>query len=186
MTDPELDSLMAPSAPLPAVVGAKHPQKLNYSHAAMVDLIIANPGITQNALAAHFGYTAAWVSTIFASDVFQDALAERTKEIVDPALRATVETNFKAIVIRSQAILMEKLNSTAGCIPDNLALRALELSSRALGYGAREVQPAVKVDVNLYLEEQAQRLDKLLIRRRSAVTYDHEEILNGETTQAQR
>ena len=71
--------------------------RVSYTHDAMIDAIIHNPTISQNQLAAHFGYTPGWVSQIIASDAFQARLAERTGELVDPTIRASVEDRFKAL-----------------------------------------------------------------------------------------
>lgn len=144
-------------------------QKLHYTHDAMIDLIIANPAIHQNELAARFGYTASWVSTLMATDAFQNRLAERTKELVDPAIRASVEEQFKGMVLRSLDILRQKLDKPAADIPDNLALRTLELSSRALGYGARVETPPtqVGVSVEVHLEQMGDNLVKLLQRKKA-------------------
>mgnify|MGYP003429802526 CR=1 FL=1 len=142
--------------------------KVSYSHDAMIDFIIADPTITQNALATKFGYTAGWVSQIIASDAFQARLAERTGELVDPTIRATVEEKFRGIVIRSLEILKEKLDRPTAQIPDNLALRSIELSSRALGYGARDSQPAVPpVSMHIHLEDLGNNLTKLLQRKKA-------------------
>lgn len=140
--------------------------KLSYTHDAMVDLIIANPIISQNDLAARFGYSAAWVSQVISSDAFQARLAERTKDLVDPTLRATVEDRFRGLVLRSLEILQHKLNGPANTIPDGLALRSLELSSRALGYGAK-VEPKVEINVETHLEVLGSNLEKLLTRKRA-------------------
>lgn len=173
----EIDSMVADTLrDRSTAVGSTQPiQRLNYSHKAMIDLILANPGISQNEIAARFGYSASWVSQIFSADAFQTQLAERTKDIVDPALRATVEQNFKAIIIRSQAILMEKLNGTAETVSDNLTMRALELGSRALGYGAREPAPPTSVNVEVHLEQLSTRMAHLLDRRKA-------EAIEGEST----
>ena len=56
------------------------PRRVKYSHDAMIDLIIASPGIQQNTLAIHFGYTVGWISTIMQSDAFQAKLAARKDE----------------------------------------------------------------------------------------------------------
>ena len=111
-------------------------QKVRYSHDAMIDLIIQKPWITQNELAAEFGYTAGWISQVIAADAFQARLAERKEEIVDPAIKATVEERFKALVIRSLQILQEKLDRPSNQIPDNLAIKTMEMGAKALGYGA--------------------------------------------------
>ena len=47
--------------------------KIGYSHQDMIDFIIANPGVTQNALAARYGYSVGWVSNVMASDAWQSA-----------------------------------------------------------------------------------------------------------------
>jgi DNA-binding MarR family transcriptional regulator len=143
--------------------------KVSYTHDAMIDLIIQDPCISQQQLAAHFNYTASWVSQIIASDSFQARLAERTQDLVDPTIRATVQDRFKAIVLRSLEILQAKLERPAHQIPDNLVLRSLETSSRALGYGAREAQPGPAVNVEFHLEGLADNLTKLLARKKAEI-----------------
>lgn len=118
--------------------------RINYSHDGMIDLIIADPGISQNEIAAHFHYSAAWVSRVMSSDAFQARMAERTAQLVDPTLRLTVEQRFKALMLRSLEIIMEKLEGPTAQVPAQLAIKALEVSARCAGYGAREpvqVQP---------------------------------------------
>ena len=142
--------------------------KVRYTHDSMIDMIIADPCVTQNELAARYGYTAGWVSQIIASDAFQARLADRTGELVDPTIRATVEDRFRGIVLRSLEILREKLDKPAAQIPDNLALRSVELSSRALGYGARDTSPAVPpIAMHVHLEALGDNLTKLLQRKKN-------------------
>jgi len=155
--------------------------KVSYTHDTMIDFIIADPCITQFELATRFGYTAGWVSQIIASDAFQARLAERTGELVDPTIRATVEERFKAIVLRSLEILREKLDKPSHQVPDNLVLRSVELSSRALGYGARDSQPAVPAPaMHIHLENLGENLTRLLQRKRNELPP-----LDGEITDAQ-
>jgi hypothetical protein len=136
----------------------------------MIDAIISNPCISQNQLAAHFGYTPGWVSQIIASDAFQSRLADRTGELVDPTIRATVEDRFKALVLRSLDILREKLDRPTTSIPDNLAIRSLELGTRALGYGARDLAPAgPAVNMHVHLEALGEGLTTLLRRKKTEV-----------------
>ncbi len=108
--------------------------KTNYSHEALIDIILANPAISQNELAATLGYTPGWISQILASDAFQAALATRKDQIVDPMLRGAVEESFKGLVLQSMQKLREKLEANPS---DNLCLEVFKNSSRALGYGAR-------------------------------------------------
>lgn len=145
-------------------------QKINYSHDGMINLILANRGITQNRIAQHFGYSASWVSMVMCSDAFKARLAERAAEIEDPALRATIEDDLKGMAKRSLEILKEKLNEDACNVPDNLALRALEMSTRALGMGtANQQQPPAQVNVNLHLENLGGRLVDLLTRKKAEI-----------------
>lgn len=116
-------------------------QKVRYSHDAMIDLVIQNPWISQNEIAAHFGYTVPWVSQVFSADAFQSRMAQRKEELVDPAIRATIEERFKALVFQSLEVLKRKLSSPV--VSDELALGALNGAAKALGYGARGPQVQV-------------------------------------------
>jgi hypothetical protein len=158
-------------------VGAK-PPKMRYSHEAMADLLVQNPWITQNQVAAHFGYTASWVSTIITSDAFQSLLASRREEVVDPVLRATLEERFRGLVHRSLQILAEKLDRPAAVIPDQVVLRALELGAKGIelgGFGRPQMAPPAPADPNR-LEQLANRLVELQSKVRSGNTYEAETV----------
>lgn len=118
--------------------------KLRYTHEAMIDLIIQNPAISQNQIAAAFGFTPGWISNILASDAFQAQMASRREEIIDPAIKATIEERFKSLVIQSLNILNERLAEPG--VSANVAIKAAELGARALGIGAhappQPVQPS--------------------------------------------
>lgn len=114
--------------------------KVGYSHADMIDFIIANPRVTQNDLAARYGYSVGWVSNVMASDAWQSALAARRAEICDPVLVASVEERFKGITLLSLERLKQKLEAPQ--VSDNVVLRAVELGAKALGVGGNAA-PAV-------------------------------------------
>lgn len=109
-------------------------EKVRYSHEAMIDLIIANPRVSQNELATHFGYSVGWVSRVMGSDAFQAALARRRDEVTDPFLVASLEEKFKGVVDQSLNILMDKLAATQSA---DLAIKTADLGIKALGFGAR-------------------------------------------------
>ncbi len=157
------DSIL-PETPAPSTNAIA---KVRYTHDAMVDLIIADPAISQNAIADHFGYTASWVSRIIASDAFQARLHERSAELVDPTIRLTVEERFKGLVLRSLEILSEKLNRPSSEIPDQLALQALNISSRAAGFGVKQdPAPSTPAEVHVHLENLGSGLVQLLQRKK--------------------
>lgn len=108
-------------------------EKVNYTHADMVDFIIANPGVSQNAIALRYGYTAGWVSQMLSSDALQEMLAARRKEISDPVLIASLEERFRGLTIRSIEVLMAKLD--APVVEASVAVRCAELGAKSLGLG---------------------------------------------------
>jgi hypothetical protein len=143
------------------------PQKVRYTHDAMINCIIANPAVSQNDLAKYFGYSAPWISQIIASDAFQARLSQRTEELVDPTILLSVKEQFNALVLTSLAILREKLKAPNP--PDNLVLRSLEVGSRALGYGARDIGTPITNNVNIHLDELGKNLVNLLQRKKAEV-----------------
>lgn len=109
--------------------------RVRYTHDAMIDLIIADPGISQGAIAKHFGYTQAWVSRVMNSDAFNARLAERKGELIDPTIVMSMEERLRTLASKSMDVVMEKLITAPSA---ELGLKALEISTKALGYGARQ------------------------------------------------
>ena len=61
-------------------------QKMSARHEAILQFMIANPTMKMSKVAAHFGVTGAWLSTIIWSDAFQNQLARRHDELFDVAV----------------------------------------------------------------------------------------------------
>lgn len=135
--------------------------KLRYSHTDMIDFIISNPGISQGALAARYGYTQSWICNVMASDAWQSAMAARREEIVDPQLKLTVDERFRGVTIRSLERLMEKLD--APVVSDQVVLRAVELGAKAMGIGGNAIVAPPPAD---HLAQLANRLIDLQSRVR--------------------
>lgn len=130
--------------PLQSTESAKNAvARVNYTHDAMIDIIIAKPEVSGNELARHFGYSVGWVSRVICSDAFQARLAERRTEIVNPGLLATFEERLKGLAMQSLDILVEKLDVTKDA---GIAMKALELTTKSLGYGARQTNVAVQTN----------------------------------------
>lgn len=140
--------------------------RVKYSHDAMIDMIIANPRISQNQLAEYFHYSVGWVSRIFCSDAFQARLATRRGEIVIPGLLASFEERLKLLATKSIDLVMAKLeeepvpNPVTGEMvggPDMpTVFKALEIGTKALGYGARQTNVAIQnnLTVNTMSDQQ--------------------------------
>jgi hypothetical protein len=118
--------------------------KVSYTHDAMIDLIIANPMMSQGERAKHFGYTQSWVSIIESSDAFRARLEARKEELVDPTIRATIEERFRALATKSLEVLQKKLESPN--VSDNLAIQAASLAAKSLGLGQGEKPAAPQPD----------------------------------------
>lgn len=110
--------------------------KVRYSHDAMIDLMVQDPAIRQNDLAAIFDRSPAWISLVVNSDAFQARLSERREELVDPIIRATLEERIKALATASLDKLLERVNGPF-TPTDDFLLRTADLSLKAAGYGAR-------------------------------------------------
>lgn len=109
-------------------------QKVSYSHEAMIDVLIAEPTITQNELAKRFERSVSWISIVMGSDAFQAALAKRRDDLTNPLLIATIEDRFRGLADRSLQIIADKLEASQSV---DVAFKALDISAKALGFGAR-------------------------------------------------
>lgn len=116
--------------------------RVKYSHEALIDVLIANPRVTQRELALHFGYSEGWLSRIMRSDAFREMVAARKSELLDPIVLQSLTQRFEALAERSAEILMEKLDASRDT---ETAMKALEVSSKALGFG---VAKGAQVQVN--------------------------------------
>lgn len=147
--------------------GAKQVEKLSYSHTAMIDSIIANPGITQRELGKHFGYTESWVSTIMASDAFQVLLAERRAELIDPILTASVGERLKAMTQRSIEIVQSHLEGPM--VSFDVAMKAAQFGAKAMGLGGNAPPQTLVMNSSDRLAGLAERLTGLLANKRGEV-----------------
>src|SRR6478752_1876039 len=109
--------------------------KISYTHDALIDAVIANPASKQKDLARLFGYTESWISQIMSSDSFKVRLEARRKVVIDPILIQNIEERMEGVANQALAVIAEKLEANGSA---DLATRALEITTRALGYGARD------------------------------------------------
>jgi hypothetical protein len=116
-------------------------EKARYTHEGMIDLIVANPMVTQRELAAAFGYTEGWISQILRSDALRELLAKRRAELIDPVVIQSFEKRLESLAHQSLEVLSENLQLHRS---SDTALKALEISSRAMGYGAKA--PGVQIN----------------------------------------
>lgn len=136
--------------PLESTESAKNAlQRVRYSHDAMIDVIIATPRVTQNTLAEYFGYTTGWISRVMCSDAFQARLAKRRGETVDHVMFTTFEERLKGLATQSLELLTDKLDAVDEITGESKVemgtiFKALEISTKSLGYGARQTNVAIQ------------------------------------------
>lgn len=128
-----------------------------YTHDALIDLMIARPGLYRHELAAHFGRTTVWLKLVMGSDAFRAKYHARVGQVVDPLLEDQVKARFDTMLTRSLEVLQQKLEKPADQVSDGLVLKALELGAKAAavgGFGAGLVPPPPANDA----EERLKRL----------------------------
>ena len=157
----EADRLLFGAKPRQGGVGVAHRQpRLRYTHEAMADMILMQPGISQEALGAAFGYKGGWVSVVVNSDAFQALLARRRAELIDPEITITLQERVRALTTQSLKVLQDKISRPADQVSDVLALRAFELGAKSLGMGGNAAPPPPP-DPAQYLPALADRLMRL-------------------------
>jgi len=136
------------------------PQKLNYSHEALIRQIMANPTASNMELGRVFGRTKEWVSMVKNSGLFKEQYAKLAGELMDPILASTIEDRLEMVTNRSLEVLAEKMARPSQDIPDELAIQAAMFGAKGMGLGgfsSRPAAPPPPVDLNR-IERLADRL----------------------------
>jgi len=134
-------------------------EKVGYSHEKLLDMLIANPRITQRELAHRFGYTEGWLSQVMRSDAFREMYEARRKELVDPTIMLSLEQRFSAATHRALDILLEDLDTRRSA---DVALKVLSEGRQALGLGVAKAVGGVQVNFVVAMPEKAQDADSWL------------------------
>ena len=114
-------------------------KRVNYTHDAMIDLLLQSPDARASELAEIFGYSEGWVCSIMLSDSFQARYAERKQALVSPLLTRSLNERLDSVAHRSLEVLEKKLQEAPSA---SLALETLGLaisgmgSARGSGFGA--------------------------------------------------
>lgn len=133
--------------------GSAQLQRVKYTHDAMIDLVLEKPEISQNEIAKHFGFTTAWISRVFCSDSFQARLAERKTELIDPGIIASIENRLQGLAMTSMEVLERKLTMSPN--DSETALEVLKITTKSLGYGAKDRNVNVQQNFVVALPTQA-------------------------------
>jgi hypothetical protein len=170
------------AAPAPAPAPALLSAGAAYTPAAMVKLMVTQPDYSHAQLCAHFGRPRSWLSTVLASEAFQEALQPHKSQIQDPLLTATLQERFQALAIRTSNVMLEKLEDPEKA-NDFLVVKSAEVAIKALGMDrkptAAEVQAAQlreEAAKATPTDSLAERIMKMMDARETGRTVDVEAV----------
>ncbi len=124
-------------------------QKMSHKHEEILNFLLLNPIMKMGDVAAHFGVTFPWLSTIVHSHAFQDQLARRQGQVFDSAVLATIEDKLGAAANVTLDAYLEKVPMLTA---DQLISANDKLLSK-LGYGTRPKANGMLVegDINVQI-----------------------------------
>lgn len=123
-------------------------KRLSHTHLAIMDYMLANPGLPLAEVARHFGYTQSWLSTMIHTDVFQAGFRERREKWIavhDGRLAAKLHEVAEASLDTLLGILQDENNRPSPAAANEITKTALS----ALGFTSQKVAPATAVQVNV-------------------------------------
>lgn len=123
------------------------PEKMRPWHQQVADMWIDDPRLSQGEIARRMGRTEGWLSVIVNCDAFQEYLAVRKEELLDPILKASVEERFRAIANVAADKFMERMQ--LGAVSNRELLSAMDVTAKGLGMGPAAKQPMIQQ--NLYI-----------------------------------
>jgi hypothetical protein len=137
------------------------------SYDALVDIMLLSPpGETQTQIARRLGYSPSWLSRIIASDAFQAKMADRIEKDVEPERREMIRLRFASIEEEAKGLLQASLQKLSAKleqpeVSEELLVKTATMTSKLLGYGARNDLPAPKVEMHVHLTQLADNVRKL-------------------------
>jgi len=126
------------------------PAKILWWYERLADSLIANPQLTLGEIAAQFGCTQAWLSTIKNSDVFKEYWTRRSNEASKDLLG---ELRSKGMAAAEMAVdaLNRRLELEADSLPIPTILEVADISIKRFGYdsGGKKGQAPTVNNFNL-------------------------------------
>lgn len=121
-------------------------QKVSHTHHAIMDYMIANPSVPLKAVAEHFGYTQAWLSTVINSDVFRHAFRER-RENWELVHDTKLVSKLHEVATRSLDGLLDILNDKDERPSPSATNEIAKTALSALGFTSKKAAaPTVQVN----------------------------------------
>lgn len=115
---------------------------ISHTHEAIMNFMIAAPQLPLRDVAAHFGYTQAWLSTLIHSDLFQARLREK-QGLVMSGIAEDLTAKLKAVADVGIEKIAQQLETSED---PRFLLESTKLALTHLGFGAKPAAGAVNVN----------------------------------------
>ncbi len=124
------------------------PGKFNFWYDHIIDMMLANPKVTNADIARSTGRTANWISMVKNSDAFRARYAQRRDEVTT-LLNDTIGEKLGLVASKGLDILLEKMNKVGGNVTLEEAVDLNDKVLARLGYGTRQGPAPASVNVNV-------------------------------------
>lgn len=117
-------------------------------HESIMNYILTNPTLPMSAVAEHHGVTAAWLSTVFHSDLFQAVYQERRLAIASLDNEA-ISHRLQRMAEKGLDTLLTALDDSETPLNNKESITKMALSAIGrLGHGNAAPQPQVAIQIN--------------------------------------
>ncbi len=153
--------------------------KVSIKHDAILDVLVANPTLRRSEVAAMFGVTVPWLSTIIHSDVFQEKLRERQDLVFDIAVVRPIQEKLMGAANMAAERLMENLQYESDTKTLNTVL---DTTLKNLGYGQKSTGTPVNQQNNFTFNVTKEELAdaRKLIGRAASLTGIEQSVTEAE------
>ena len=108
-----------------------HLQKLSNRHHAIMDYMLANPGLALAAVADHFHVTQPWLSTVINSDVWRERYSQR-RDLMDSRISESITDKLGRIAEKSLDGIDASLDDEE--VSPNTKLQIARMALETLGF----------------------------------------------------
>ena len=117
-------------------------QKVSPKHEAIMNFIMANPTLPRSQVAAHFGVTLPWLSTIIHSGTFRARLAEKQDQFFECSVVSEIEDKVMGVA----HLAVEKMAEAIPYENDlGVLTNTLDKTMKTLGYGQKTIGTQVNI-----------------------------------------
>lgn len=120
--------------------------RLSNHHLFLMDTILSNPTLSLGDVAKQMGFTPAWVSTVYHSDLFQTVYQER-RRILMQAHNESLSHKLNTLVDKGVSSLIDAIDDTETPLANRQQIT--ELGLKAVGILGQKGSPVANLQVNV-------------------------------------